>query len=94
MSARSGTIQTVAGPIAPDRLGPTLMHEHLLWDIRNPAARAATDQGPDLCLCNYYNINLGIQKAPNNRQLSDKALVMREVVRMREAGGRAIVELS
>lgn len=45
-------------------------------------------------MCNYYTVNLGIQKAPNNRQLSDKALVMREVVRMREAGGRAIVELS
>ena len=29
-----GKIQTVLGPIAPEALGRTLMHEHVLSDIR------------------------------------------------------------
>jgi phosphotriesterase-related protein len=29
-------VQTVLGPIAPADLGPTLMHEHLICDIRHP----------------------------------------------------------
>ena len=36
-----GKIQTVLGPIAPEALGRTLMHEHVLSDIR-PPARART----------------------------------------------------
>ncbi len=90
----TGKIQTVTGLIAPEDLGPTLMHEHLLWDIRTPAMRADPDQGPNICLCNYSAISLGTKKAPNNYKLSDRAIAMREVVRMREAGGKAIVELS
>ena len=31
-----GKAQTVSGLIGPSELGPTLMHEHLLWDIRTP----------------------------------------------------------
>lgn len=33
-SKLSGKVQTVLGPIDPDRLGATLMHEHLLIDFR------------------------------------------------------------
>ena len=35
-----GHAQTVLGLIDPAALGPTLMHEHLLWDIRTPAVDA------------------------------------------------------
>ena len=34
-----GKIQTVLGPIAPETLGRTLMHEHVLCDIRPPGTR-------------------------------------------------------
>ena len=30
----TGKVLTVRGPISPDRLGPTLMHEHLFIDLR------------------------------------------------------------
>lgn len=32
-----GRVQTVLGPVPPERLGATLMHEHLFLDIRRPA---------------------------------------------------------
>jgi phosphotriesterase-related protein len=35
------SVTTVAGPIPPAELGPTLIHEHLVVDIRPPAARPA-----------------------------------------------------
>jgi phosphotriesterase-related protein len=38
--AFAGKVMTVLGPIAPDALGPTLMHEHLYLD------RAASTEGP------------------------------------------------
>ena len=43
-----GQIQTVLGPIDPVELGPTLMHEHLIWDIRPPS-----DRGDDEPLSDY-----------------------------------------
>ena len=61
--ALRGRAQTVLGTIDPAELGPTLMHEHLLWDIRTPAMRAEADQGPDISLCNCFAINYGRKKA-------------------------------
>ncbi len=36
----AGDIMTVTGPIDPDLLGLTLMHEHVLCDLTNPKWRA------------------------------------------------------
>ena len=47
-----GKAQTVLGPIDPAGLGPTLMHEHLIWDVRSPAMRAEADRRPGITLCN------------------------------------------
>ena len=35
-----GTVQTVSGLIAPEALGATLMHEHVLCDITPPSVAA------------------------------------------------------
>ena len=43
-------VQTVLGPIDPAELGPTLMHEHLLCDIRPPSKRAPEHLGPEIRL--------------------------------------------
>jgi phosphotriesterase-related protein len=43
-----GRAQTVLGPVAPEALGPTLMHEHILVDIRPPSKRAPEHQGPEI----------------------------------------------
>lgn len=89
-----GKAQTVRGLIEPEALGATLMHEHLLWDIRTPAMRADPDQGPELCLCNYFHVNYGTKKSPSNLVFVDHGLATDEVARMRRAGGRSIVELT
>ena len=89
-----GKAQTVRGLVDPAVLGATLMHEHLLWDIRTPAMRADPDQGPELCLCNYFACNYGTRKAPGNLVFVDRELATEEVGLMRRAGGRSIVELT
>ena len=89
-----GKVQTVSGLIEPADLGATLMHEHLLWDIRTPAMQASEDQGPPLCPCTYFDINYGSVKSPNNLVFFDHDVAIREVARMKQDGGQAIVELS
>ena len=89
-----GTVQTVLGLISPDELGPTLMHEHVLWDIRTPAQRGDPDQGPEITLCNCWKINYGQIKAPRNYQLDCVAIAATEVAEVRAQGGRSVVELS
>ena len=54
-----GKIQTVLGPIEPERLGRTLMHEHVLCDIRPPGTRSDNDLGPEITLENVWQINYG-----------------------------------
>jgi phosphotriesterase-related protein len=60
-----GKIQTVLGPIAPETLGRTLMHEHVLCDIRAPQSRADNDLGPEITLENVWQLNYsrGIKRA-------------------------------
>lgn len=43
----AGTVQTVTGSIAASELGVTLMHEHIVTDLRDPAARRADDYDRD-----------------------------------------------
>src|SRR5690348_3034569 len=46
-SARAGTlrpmaiVRTLGGDLAPEALGPTLIHEHLVVDVRRPEERGA-----------------------------------------------------
>lgn len=89
-----GRAQTVLGPVEPVELGPTLMHEHLLWDIRTPAMRADPDQGPEIALCNCFAINYGRRKVPGNLRLSCEATATDELRLLARAGGRTVVELS
>ncbi|MCZ6875641.1 MAG: aryldialkylphosphatase [bacterium] len=89
-----GKAQTVQGIIDPETLGPTLMHEHLLWDIRTPNARSDPGQGPEICLSNVWKIDYGSRKAPNNLVFFDRDIAMAEVEKMHAAGGRSLVELT
>src|SRR4029434_8695325 len=54
-----GKVQTVLGPIAPEALGRTLMHEHVLSDIRPPGTRSDNDLGPEITLENVWQMNYG-----------------------------------
>lgn len=89
-----GKVQTVRGLITPDALGKTLMHEHLLWDIRTAEMKEAPDQGPEITLCNCFRMNYGRVKYPRTRLFTDWEIATREVQFMLDAGGQSVVELT
>lgn len=89
-----GKAQTVLGLVDPGELGPTLMHEHLIWDIRTKVMADDPDQGPEIDLCNCYRINYGRLKVPGNLVLRCRDTAVAEVAEMRAAGGRTVVELT
>jgi phosphotriesterase-related protein len=88
-----GRIQTVLGPIEPEALGPTLMHEHILCDIRWPAWR---DRSEDLeiSLEDRWEIDYGEVDSPGNLILQDVQAAIREMQQLRRDGGRTVVDLS
>ena len=91
-----GKIQTVLGPIQPGQLGRTLMHEHVLCDIRPPKTRGDSDLGPEITLENVWQINHGhgIKRAGRKYMLDLEDVATREVAMMKHDGGDAIVELT
>ena len=80
-----GKIQTVLGPIGPDELGPTLMHEHLLCDITPPALRDR-DDGREITLADYHELSYGRTKYPTNYRLDMPDVAVEEVRAMRGPG--------
>jgi phosphotriesterase-related protein len=95
-AALKGRIQTVLGPIEPAKLGRTLMHEHVLCDIRPPATRGDNDLGPEITLENVWQINHGhgIKRAGRKYMLDLEDVATREIRMMKHDGGDAIVELT
>lgn len=92
----AGKIQTVLGLIEPGALGRTLMHEHVLCDIRPPGTRSDNDLGPEITLENVWQINYGrgIKRAGRKYMLDLEDIATREVGMMKHDGGDAIVELT
>jgi phosphotriesterase-related protein len=91
-----GKIQTVLDLIAPEALGRTLMHEHVLCDIRPPGTRSANDLGPEITLENVWQMNYGrgLKRAGRKYMLDLEDVAAREVAMMKQDGGNAIVELT
>lgn len=91
-----GKIQTVLGTIAPNELGRTLMHEHVLCDIRPPGTRADNDLGPEIKLETVWQLNYGrgLKRAGRKYMLDLEDIATREVAMMKAQGGDAIVELT
>lgn len=94
MSQPSPHIQTVTGPLAPERLGPTLMHEHLLCDITPPDLAARTEAKVEIRLDNIWSIRHHWCAHPGNNRLDDPDLMAAELQDYRSAGGGAVVELT
>jgi phosphotriesterase-related protein len=91
------TVNTVLGPIAPEQLGVTLMHEHLLLDatpwFREPEAAS-------LRTVAYQPVSievLGLLRndpfmSRDNCELFDEESAIEEVRRFRLAGGETVVD--
>lgn len=92
-------VQTVTGPIEINKLGVTLMHEHLLidasysWHKPTEAGRFALAKAPvsseiigELKHDPYINLD--------NIQMSDIELAIYEVMKFKELGGQTIVDVT
>ena len=49
----------MSGPVVPETLGATLMHEHLVCDIRSPDLAACDCHWEALTLANHWAIHYG-----------------------------------
>ncbi len=87
-------VQTVCGKISPDLLGPTLMHEHVLVDIRPPSMRNIAQIGKKITLENRFTCDYGEVWAPGNYVLNQQNIAINELEKMNLSGGKSIVELS
>jgi len=93
-----GLALTVNGPVAPEELGPTLMHEHLLIDLRRPGwGRRPGEDEPEaakpLTMSNLARTRRGGPLAANDL-IGDTAEMLDEIVRFRDVGGGTIVDVT
>jgi len=95
----TGKVQTVLGLIAPDNLGITLAHEHLISD--GSCCMAQPDEATEKAMMHCpvaldilwwlrYHGNLNV----DNYLLIDEQEAISEVIHFKLAGGNSIVELS
>jgi phosphotriesterase-related protein len=89
-----GKIQTVGGLLAPEELGPTLMHEHVLCDITPPELASQGGSEVEITLENVWEVRYHWAKHLGNHRLNQEQIAVQELRRMREAGGQSLVELS
>ena len=89
-----GTIQTVRGAIEPSRLGPTLMHEHLICDLRTPELKGCDCHFEPITLENLWSVHYGECAHGPKYQLDMPEVIVEEVEKLRADGGSALVELS
>ncbi len=89
-------IHTVLGPIEPDQLGPTSMHEHLLSDLSiwsKPSAEPVPEHDAlHLGMTGYLRWNA--LAVPENLVLHDPDVAIAELAAVRGGGGSAVVELT
>lgn len=97
-SELSGKAQTVLGPIAPDDLGVTLPHEHLLMDLSSvgflepaDATLRALAYGP-ITLETVGWIRYNPRSHWDNLRLLDIQTAIDEVLLFKQAGGNTIVD--
>ncbi|WP_431280821.1 phosphotriesterase family protein [Humitalea sp. 24SJ18S-53] len=87
-------IRTVLGDIAPETLGRTLMHEHIICDITPPSLRGVPGFDAPITMQSRFDIDYGRKRHTAKFQLLDQELAIAEVASFAEDGGQAIVELT
>jgi phosphotriesterase-related protein len=92
------TVRTVLGPVAPESLGMTLPHEHLLIDLGPRFVEPMTDEGRVLArqpvaLENLAWVRRNYLSNLDNIRLSDERVAIEEAARFKRAGGGTIVDV-
>ena len=99
MNTEIPTAMTVLGPISADKLGFTLMHEHLLLDARDayfdPARLADSSEASRKLAMNILgNLRWDPGAYEDNLVIDDIDAVVEEVAGFRRAGGGTIVDMT
>ena len=91
------TVQTVLGPLPVTALGVTLMHEHILTDVRSwwhPSAenskRALAERPVEMSILSDLRHDPFLNR--DNCHLSDVAAAVEELWDFRELGGQTVVD--
>lgn len=94
----TATIVTVLGEIAPEALGPTIMHEHLFIDLSTTFTPVADPDlarfrempvGPEMIeLLHQWPFSLTV----DNGRLLDEKVAVEELAQFMNAGGSALVD--
>jgi phosphotriesterase-related protein len=92
-----GHIQTVLGTIAPEEMGVTLPHEHLLIDFKVMFAEpaAASDKGrayEPVSLANLGWVRQNFNANLDNLRLTDERVAADEILLFKHAGGSTVVD--
>lgn len=88
-----GKAQTVLGLLDPAALGSTLFHEHLIWDLTPPSARAGP-LAPGVDTAQWWNLANWASHDPRNTTQRDVGIATRAVAEVLRHGGNCIVELT
>lgn len=93
----AGSIRTVLGPIAPEALGVTLPHEHILSTLevyleepRDEAEARLLDE--PLTATNLAAVRAAPYRNRQNTLFDDEDLATRELILFRDAGGATVVD--
>jgi phosphotriesterase-related protein len=93
VSDLAGKVQTVLGPIDPEDLGRTLMHEHILTDLTPLDQRRDLEEAV-ITFENLYDAAYNWMDTPGIRRFTEPEIAVREMELMLEDGGRSIVDAS
>ena len=90
-------IMTVRGPLAPEELGSTLIHEHLLFDLSCYFVEPEDERGKALAeeplqLSNLGWVRRNFTSSRHNLHMLEEDLAIAEASLFQAAGGRAIVD--
>lgn len=88
-----GKAQTVQGLVDPAVLGSTLMHEHLIWDLRPPPLRQG-HQGEEPGLANHWGMTTSVAGSPANLHQPSVEVAIEAVTEAVAHGCQTIVELT
>ena len=93
----AGHVQTVLGAIAPEQMGVTLPHEHLLIDFKVMFAEpaAASDKGrahEPVSLANLGWVRQNFNANLDNLRLTDEQVAADEILLFKHAGGSTVVD--
>lgn len=91
-SQTAGRIVTVTGTVAPRQAGPTLMHEHVICDMRALMSSAGDHDDRPVTLHDAAALRWDPYSLPDNYLLDDVALAAEELAYFQRAGGRTVVD--